>query len=322
MSGYDAEDESTEVPPESGEAEAEAEVENEAEWIPIYPGMRARVMLITPKIAARLLAKNDPENRNVAWNRVTGYSTDMLGKRWKLTHQGICINDDNDTMIDGQHRLQAVIMAAVPVLMLVVRVSDITIHDSIDRGGVRTVAFVTGLDRNITSACSALRMLEYGYQTNAQVTPGETQEIYEHHKDAFDVLGKSLPAKKNWAPAGVYAACIWGFPINSTKTQQFLHQVQTGELIQRNDPAYALREWLKKGGKRVGSWHRSMAALNALRYHLSEERLVTIHTTETGYRSLCARRRQLGIPHTPAADQVEAASGGGIKIKRDREEES
>lgn len=293
---------------ESGE-----EADESTEWVPIYPGLKARVMLITPQIAERMLAKNDPGNRKIAWTRVTGYSGDMLAKRWKLTHQAICINADDGAMIDGQHRLQAVIMAQVAARMLVVQISNVTIHDPIDRGAVRSVAYVTGLDRNIVSACTTLRMLECGFQTNAATTPGEIEEVYSHHKEVFDTLSQ-LMAKKAWIAGGIYGAAVWAHPLNATKVQQFVHQVATGELIQRSDPAYALREWLKHAGKNQSSWPRAMAACNALRYHLAEEPLVKMHSAQSGYRAICAKRRALDIAHTPPPDQVEAVSGGNAPM--------
>ena len=65
-------------------------------------------VLITPKLAKELLLKNN-SNRRITKSFVTTYANDMREGRWKgNTAEFIKIADDGD-ILDGQHRLLAII---------------------------------------------------------------------------------------------------------------------------------------------------------------------------------------------------------------------
>ncbi|KAF7277615.1 hypothetical protein GWI33_002970, partial [Rhynchophorus ferrugineus] len=83
------------------------------------PQIAAQVETITPDLARQYLAFNT-HNRNVRSYRVKGYAADMRDGRWTLNGEAIKFSADG-TLLDGQHRLQAVIEADVAVQMLVVR---------------------------------------------------------------------------------------------------------------------------------------------------------------------------------------------------------
>lgn len=79
--------------------------------------IKAEIINISPDMASRLLA-NNPSNRNVSQERVCQYATDMLVGEWNVTGQGISICEDGH-LLDGQHRLYAIIKSGVTVPMLV-----------------------------------------------------------------------------------------------------------------------------------------------------------------------------------------------------------
>lgn len=76
--------------------------------------------VITPAIAKEYLKLNKANNRKMSIKVVEGYAQDMKSGRWELTHQGIAFNEKGE-LIDGQHRLSAIVMANVPVVMNVTR---------------------------------------------------------------------------------------------------------------------------------------------------------------------------------------------------------
>jgi hypothetical protein len=77
--------------------------------------MRTSIVHVTPKMAKEWLQTNR-NNRHVNNNKVAIYAADMMCGRWGLTHQGIAF-DENGNLIDGQHRLLAVIKADCEVVM-------------------------------------------------------------------------------------------------------------------------------------------------------------------------------------------------------------
>lgn len=80
--------------------------------------MRSEVINITPEKAKEMLEKNMKNNRNIRHDVVQRYARIMKAGGWNLTHQGIAF-DTNGALIDGQHRLNAIIEANVPVEMMV-----------------------------------------------------------------------------------------------------------------------------------------------------------------------------------------------------------
>jgi hypothetical protein len=86
---------------------------------------------ITPEFAAKLLEKNTKHQRKLNRNRVQQYMLDMKNNNWQLNGEAIIIGDQG-TLLDGQHRLSAVIAADVKVKMLVIRGIEEQLEDGSD----------------------------------------------------------------------------------------------------------------------------------------------------------------------------------------------
>jgi len=87
--------------------------------------MDSNVVLVSPELAAEWLKKNNTgENRAVSQEVIANYAMDMKNNKWDLTHQGICFGEDG-ALVDGQHRLHAIVMAGVTVAMMVTRTSAV-----------------------------------------------------------------------------------------------------------------------------------------------------------------------------------------------------
>ena len=78
--------------------------------------MDTKVVTITPDMAREWLTRNMKNNRPVLKATVHSYARQMRNGSWHLTHQGIAF-DENGELVDGQHRLHAIIEANVPVEM-------------------------------------------------------------------------------------------------------------------------------------------------------------------------------------------------------------
>lgn len=91
---------------------------------------------ISPEQAARWLERND-NNRNVNVAKVKKMAKDMREGHWDTTHQGIAIASDG-TLVDGQHRLLAIVESGVTVRMNVTFNAAKSQH--IDSGNIRSMA--------------------------------------------------------------------------------------------------------------------------------------------------------------------------------------
>lgn len=81
--------------------------------------MQITTETITPEIAAEYL-KHNTNNRNIRTSHVEYLSNAIKRGEWVLSHQGIAFNE-HGVLIDGQHRLQAIIKSGIAVQMLVSR---------------------------------------------------------------------------------------------------------------------------------------------------------------------------------------------------------
>ena len=80
--------------------------------------MKTTIKEITPQWASQILETRNPQNRKLSERTVSRYANDIMCGNWCLTHQGIAF-DENGDLLDGQHRLAAVVKAAKPVQMMV-----------------------------------------------------------------------------------------------------------------------------------------------------------------------------------------------------------
>lgn len=151
--------------------------------------METKVMLVTPEMAKKWLAQNMKNNRPVLRNTVHAYARQMRNGQWKLTHQGIAF-DENGELVDGQHRLNAIIEANVSVMMNV----TFNVHRApgevftIDMGRKRTyanVAQMSGIDDPVfkymgTYVSSYIR---YKLPGGHKADPAEIVDYISRHYD-------------------------------------------------------------------------------------------------------------------------------------------
>jgi hypothetical protein len=101
--------------------------------------------VITPTMAIKWLEGN-VHNRSISTKTVNAFARDMLLGHWLITHQGIAFAKDG-TLIDGQHRLWAVVESKKSVLMNVTTGLDLKTQDAIDIGRNRSVRDIIALQR-------------------------------------------------------------------------------------------------------------------------------------------------------------------------------
>src|SRR5579859_2761229 len=106
-------------------------------------------VLVTPEIARQWLTLN-VVNRPVSMRNVEAIAWDIKHGKWRLTHQGIAFNRDLQ-LIDGQHRLHAVVVANAVVPMRVSYNIDGDYYAPIDTGRARTVAHVLNLSSRVVA---------------------------------------------------------------------------------------------------------------------------------------------------------------------------
>lgn len=276
--------------------------------------IKTRVVEVSPEKAAKWLERNHPNNREIAYGRVAGFANDMRDGHWKVTHQGIAF-DAEGRLIDGQHRLTAVIQSGATVRMMVVWNVG-SFGDPIDCGRPRSLATLAQAPSKVVALVNGLRMLEQGYSDNVPMTLAGFQEVQGHHAEAIEAV--RTVAHHTRVTAGILAGFAYAWAIAPEEVIRFATQVCSAEGLVRGEPAFALFNWKTSASARVKTWDMSMATLNAVRSHLSAASLKAVYITESGYRAITAKRRVMKIPHTPATNIV----APGITFDRTKQDKT
>jgi hypothetical protein len=145
--------------------------------------METVVERITPDIATKYLEAN-VHNRPVHQRHVEFLAEEIKQGRWKMNGSSIVFNGDG-TLIDGQHRLWAVITSGLPIKILVVRGADEGSFATIDTGMARTAGDVLGIigEKNPANLAGAARFImayESKFQSNRK--KGSNTKVVEFVK--------------------------------------------------------------------------------------------------------------------------------------------
>lgn len=81
-----------------------------------------KLIKLTPKMAEELLQRNTANFRPLSTRLAERYAEDMREGRWKFNGDTICFSSDDGVLIDGQHRLWAVVLSGKTIDVILVDV--------------------------------------------------------------------------------------------------------------------------------------------------------------------------------------------------------
>lgn len=172
--------------------------------------MKTEIVTITPAMAEKWLAGTTMRNRRINKDSVRMLADAMSCGRWHKNGESIII-DDNGNVLDGQHRLGAVIRSGTTQTFVVVRGVSPDAFKSIDSGRKRTfgdILTIAGIpnSKNVAAACSAIYTFERDGEFAASVSPTKTMytnrnaeydPVYEAHKRT-PLIFKSVQVGHQW----------------------------------------------------------------------------------------------------------------------------
>lgn len=207
--------------------------------------------MVSPSMAKAWLDHVDPEHqRPVQEQAVQGYAAMMRNGQWALNHQGIAF-DDAGRLMDGQHRLHAIIACGKAVPLMVSRGwtdNGVRIMDTIDRNRKRSIAnafhithgiananLAAAASRTIAAICCRFNVVGHSPDTALQIYQWFKPEILQ----AIALANGYNSSRKGYI-LGTLAFC-W-HPVPTLKN--FVEQTITGEEVARNSPSAALRRYI------------------------------------------------------------------------------
>ena len=161
--------------------------------------MRVEQLEITPEMALAMLQGN-AGNRKADKSRIRQYAADMKAGRWKLSPQTVSIAADG-RVVDGQHRLYALVDSDTTQPFLVVFDADAETFDVIDTGKTRSgndIWRIAGTSAPNVAAVARLAYMYFNHRAAAwdgslKVTSAQVLEWATNH-NYLDVLRRA--AKK------------------------------------------------------------------------------------------------------------------------------
>ncbi len=213
---------------------------------------RITIETVTPESASRMLGTMKG-NRNLRNRVVQRYAREMIGGKWLLNGEAIKLATDG-RLIDGQHRLNAVVLAKVPVKMCVVRGVDAAAMITLDTGVGRTfhdIGVIAG--RSYTQAVGPIIRWWFKYQTGSPTVANvpsvqEMQDILDRHPQIADsaaficklptVRVRCVPSVQGFVHA--YATEKY----DREMADSFMQDLNDGAALDKTSPIYVLRKRL------------------------------------------------------------------------------
>jgi hypothetical protein len=222
-------------------------------------GVRSEWRVVSPELATKWLEGNT-HNRKVRDAVVARYAQDMKAGRWKQTHQGIAF-DEEGVLIDGQHRLYAILEADVPIVLQVTYGLPMESQYVVDDGIKRSVVDILKINGNgmaeVTSLHAAVARRMQAGLTSADHTPQTRQELgnfITKHWEAihfvvskFGVGAQRVVGVSSSGPVAALARAY--YHVDEAPLIRFIEVLSSG-LIQKDSESViiVLRNWLLTSG--------------------------------------------------------------------------
>lgn len=231
-----------------------------------------RVVDITPELAVSWLRFNNG-NRPIRRRQLRKLTEDMLAGMWVLNGEAIKFSC-NGRLLDGQHRLHAVIKSGVTVQCVVIENVPETdnVFETIDCGALRTPADALRLAKKphfraipaIIRMDSVLKGSDPCRLTNAYIT-----KIAHEEQESLVEACHAANQAKDFVNGAAYGAFYWNALKRSSGSVPEFHcglVEMTG--LSKSSPIIALRKSLQKTGRngalrdRVSTANRCLYAFN------------------------------------------------------------
>lgn len=217
------------------------------------PKPKLALITITPAKAKKMLATMGA-NRNLNQQWVNTLARDIKAGRWVVNGDTIrfMVNGQGKPeLIDGQHRLHAVILADTEIQSFVANDLPEGAMDSVDTNRTRTFANMLQIDgRRYTTCASAvtqmLWQLDKGIQPGskkkaARASHSDLRETYERHPKIQEMCAKSF-CQPFLAPHSCIAFCFYLFwQKNKGQAEEWMKDFATGENLKAGDPVMTVR---------------------------------------------------------------------------------
>lgn len=242
--------------------------------------LAATFVEIKPATALALLERN-AQNRSVSGERVQMYARDIEAGAWEVNSQGIGLGADGK-LLDGQHRLWAIIKAGKAATLLVVRGLPVAARATIDRGKTRSVADLLRILDGTTGAArmiSWVRTIEALHDTRTQFSVNTVRAKLSAYEVALDWMLSSTPKLKPYGVASILGAFVYARHAVGADVDVILERYASGVGLESGSAILALRSFVverlpQARARPRGNALRTLHAIASELQKISVEKLV------------------------------------------------
>lgn len=214
---------------------------------------RIETIKVTPAIAHRWLATNK-DNRPIRENLVTSFAEDMTNGYWDDNGETIKFDED-DCLIDGQHRLLAIIQSNKTIEMIIVWGIKRGSQETIDTGAKKTFANLLSMrkEKNAPALAAIVRKV-YIWRKGVRLAKNEVasnstlSKTLEEYPWLREVAKEASNISHNTGlMASVAGYCWWSFwQISPEDCKSFFERLSDKKNSVKGNPIDALKRKLNE----------------------------------------------------------------------------
>lgn len=168
-------------------------------------------MKISPSTAETLLKTNN-NNRVKSKYQIRNYAREMKLGRWNLTAEPIMVTADGE-LINGQHRLEAVVLSGMHVDFTVATVPDTSTFRVLDMGRKRSHADILGIPKSIANSLNVI------LNTVNEFKPPSAHDVSTLERSyigslLYEIDDYVKPKGRTWGKTQIKVACALAIIIN------------------------------------------------------------------------------------------------------------
>lgn len=231
--------------------------------------VRAEIVRVTPQIAGEWLNRNT-KNRPLRAGRVENLAAAITRGEWELNGDAIRWNEDGTALLDGQHRLFAVLEADMPIDTLVVFGLPAVAQETMDMGARRTLKDVLTLrgHKDGSKMAATLNIMwrwEEGFirLVSMKPSPAQALALLERSPGLPQVVSDSQRWCRHFRMSSAVASAVqYRFStIDQDGADVFFEKLASGAGLEEGSPILALRQWLIRQGSNTLAGSRANSVM-------------------------------------------------------------
>lgn len=186
-----------------------------------------KIILVTPDLAMKWMQNNYPDNRKIGVDKINRYAQLMIDGNWVIGEE--LMFDCEENLIDGQHRLLAVIKAKKDIPFRVSIGHTPKVIPTLDRGQKRTFAQVCQLaglqwvtNDHVSTFNSLFYCLPDSHKRASSFNDFEKMNAINVIKDCFETAFYKKGSARKAKSASVFGVIVRAFYSEKVRNKELL----------------------------------------------------------------------------------------------------